>query len=606
MLQEMGLVRDFAVVMAVAGGALVLFRRLGQPAVPGYLLAGIIVGRFALPGFSSGETATIRLLADLGLVLLLFAMGLELGWERIRRIGLRAIFIGSLEIAFMIAVGYQIGRLLAWTWAESVFLGGALSISSSAVLMKMLRDSGKLFETHGRLIIGILVVEDFAAVILLSILSAVAASGTTSLGAIGFLAGKLALFAASALVLGGLAAPWLIRFVARFDSQEVLLITGLGICFGLALVASQLGISAAAGAFLIGTVLGDTEHSEKLLQAVHPVRDMFAALFFVSIGMLVDTSMFTRFLVPAVVVTGVFVAGKIVANTVASFFAGHDGRTSLAVGMGMPQSGEFSLAMVKVGADYGVVGGTLYPSVAVSTLITSFLYPFIFRSVGAVGDFLEHRSPRILRQYVSNLSVALNAMRTARGPRGQTAQRIQGHARRILINIGIIVLFFAIGTFALGYSSELAEMTRLGQSIIGMAIGIGVLAFSMPSAVVIARSLHGLADELTVYLFSRRPASARMWTRSGLRAFVRNSMTVAMMALLVVIAIPFMSGLMEFGIYSILVPGVLLAALLFFAARSLFKIHGVVEQRFGQVFWGRPEQDSARSGAEESDDLHTV
>ena len=587
----MGLVRDFAIIMAAAGAGLVLFRRLGQPAVLGYLLAGIIIGPFVLPSLSLEDTETVRLLADLGLVLLLFAMGLELGWERLRRIGLRVILIGTIEIAFMIALGYEIGLLLGWSGTEAIFLGAALSISSSAILLKILRDTGRLQETHGRLIVGILVVEDCAAVILLTLLSGVATTGTTTLSDIGFLVGKLAIFSISALVLGGVFAPRFVRFVARFESREVLMIAGLGLCFGLALVAHELGLSAAAGAFLIGTVLGDSEHSEDLLDAIGPVRDMFAALFFVSIGMLVDLSLFARFIGPALIVSVVFILGKVIANTIGTFFAGHDGRTSLAVGMGMPQTGEFSLAMVKVGAEYGAVGSFLYPVVTVTTTLTSFLYPFIFRSAEAAADFLERRSPRLLRHYVMNLALWLNTLRSSFVMKGETASQIQRHTRVMLINLGIVMILIAAGTFALRYARPLAEFVHIGESLLGLGIGIGVMALGTPSALAIWRELQGLADDLTVSIFRRQPVSSRPWAREDLRILLRDSVLAAVMILLLVWTIPFVSHLLLIGRFSIPIPILLVAGVVFVTARSLFKIHGVLVTTFSRTFLGERETE---------------
>ena len=202
--QEYALVRDFAIIMTVAGGAILLFRKLNQPPILGYLIAGVLVGPFTLPliGLPSpvANVDSIRLLADLGLVLFLFAIGLEFGWQRIRQMGLRVVLIGAIEITFMVALGYEIGILMGWTATEAFFLGAALSISSSAIIVKMLRDTGQMFRPHGRLIIGILVVEDFAAVILLSVLSAVGTTGATSIADVGLLSGKLVLFLLSCLV----------------------------------------------------------------------------------------------------------------------------------------------------------------------------------------------------------------------------------------------------------------------------------------------------------------------------------------------------------------------------------------------------------------------
>ena len=340
---------------------------------------------------------TIRQLADVGLVLLLFGLGLEFGWERIRQVGFKVLFIGALEITFLIALGFQIGVALGWTDTEAIFLGAAISISSSAVLIKMLGDSGELLSTRGRLIVGILVVEDFAAVILLSILSGVASGGTANLEEVALIAGKLALFTGAALVAGGLIAPRLIDLIARTRSQEALLVSALALAFGLALVGELLDISAAAGAFLIGAVLGDTKHAHQISIRMQPVRDMFGALFFVSVGMLVDIHQIGEFIVPSIIVAAVFIAGKVIANTIGVFVTGTNGTESLRVGMGMPQSGEFSLAIVKVGADHGVIGPFLYPVVAVVTALTSILYPILYRSSEGVSGILKRWSPRVLR-----------------------------------------------------------------------------------------------------------------------------------------------------------------------------------------------------------------
>ncbi|MCH8832270.1 MAG: cation:proton antiporter, partial [Chloroflexi bacterium] len=240
-----GLLRDFAIIMAVAGGALVLCRQTRLSPVLGYLVAGVIIGPSVLRTVENPDT--IGLLADLGLILLLFGIGLELGWQRIRGVGARVVLIALVEMSIMFALGFEVATLMGWSDAEAVFLGAALTISSTAILMTMLRESGQLLHARGRLIVGILVVEDFVAVVLLTVLTGVATTGTANPQDIGLLAAKLAIFGAVALVFGALFAPRLIHFVNRFRSDETLLITGLALCFGLALAAQQLGLSAAAG-----------------------------------------------------------------------------------------------------------------------------------------------------------------------------------------------------------------------------------------------------------------------------------------------------------------------------------------------------------------------
>lgn len=588
------LLRDFAIIMAVAGAALILFRRLGQPAILGYLVAGFIIGPFVLPSFSLDDTRTIRLLADLGLVVLLFALGLEFGWERIRRVGLRVIFIGAVEVIFMLALGYEVATLLGWSAIEAIFLGSALSISSSAVLSKVLRDMGKLHEPPGRLIIGILVVEDFAAVILLSILSGAATGGATDLSKIGLLLGRLALFTASALVFGGLLAPRVIRFVAQFRSSETLLVASLALCFGLALLAHELGISGAAGAFLIGTVLGDTEHSEEIIRIVSPIRDMFAALFFVSIGMLVDLLQLAHFIGPVLIVSAVFIVGKVVVNTAATFLAGHDGRTSLSVGAGMPQVGEFSLAMVKVGADNGVLGSFLYPLVTATTAVTSLLYPFIFRSADRTADFLGRRSPRLLKHYVSNLTLWLTTVRRAFGFRSELARQAQGAVRGTLLNLGIVVFLIALGTSVVGFTQQLSRLLPLSQSALGLIIGSTTVALCVPPAVVMWRHLCTLADAVSHFVLRRPGTSSHLWKRESVRLVLRQTMLVFVALLVVVWSLPLIFHLLFLGGLSAPIPILVVAALVAVAGRAALRIHRTLEATFRRTFLGQSEAESDR------------
>jgi CPA2 family monovalent cation:H+ antiporter-2 len=584
--EDLGLVRDFAITMAVAGGALVLFRYFRQPPVLGYLVAGVIIGPFTLPNPPVQNADTIRLMADLGLVLLLFGIGLEFGWQRIRRVGTKVILIGLLEMALMFALGFTIADLLGWSRVEKVFLGAALSISSSAILVKMLRDTGNLFATRGQLIVGILVVEDFAAVILLTVLSGVAITGSTDLADIGVLAAKLAIFGVAALVFGGLLAPRLVHLVNRFHSDETLLIASLALCFGMALAGQQLGLSAAAGAFLIGTVLGDTEYSEQISRVMGPVRDMFAALFFVSIGMLMDLSLFSQFLVPALIISAVFVVGKVAADTLGTFLTGHDGRTSLGVGMGMPQMGEFSLAMTKVGVEQGAVGAFISPVITMVTAITALVYPFIFRSPHAIADFLNRKSPPVLKEYSGYLFLWLATLRTSFQFHSPRAKRVQHSVRLIMLNLGIIIFLIALGTGLLQFSSQLSELILLQESLFGLIIGGGVLGLCIPSAIAIWRSLRTLTDGIAEYVWPgrTRPFDAR--GKHNLRVVARDTILILILVLPVVLSIPFIAGLLSLGSLSTPLPILLLIGVSAGLTLAAFQIHGVLETTFSRTFLG--------------------
>ncbi len=586
--------------MTLAGAALVLFRKLHLPPVLGYLLAGVFIGPFSLlAGFHIGpytlpdspiqNVETISLLADLGLVLLLFGIGLELGWQRIRQVGSQVIIIALVEMTVMFALGYEIANLLGWTAIERVFLGAALSISSSAILVKMLRDTGNLLATRGRLIVGILVVEDFAAVILLTVLTGVSTTGAANLAEVGVLFLKLSIFAVCALVFGAIFAPKLVRFVHQFRSDETLLVASLALCFGLALAGQLLGLSGAAGAFLIGTVLGDTDISTEIDRIVRPVRDMFAAIFFVSIGMLMDLSQFMDFIVPALIVSAVFIVGKALSDTAGTILAGHGGRTALRVGMGMPQLGEFSLAMTKVGVEQGAVGAFLNPVVTLATGITALLYPFIFRSADGLANLLDSHSPQLMKRYGENLILSLATLRQAFRFHSPHARRVQHSVRLILLNLGIIVVIIAVATGILQSINQLSESIRLPAATLGLIIGGSVLALCVPPAVAIWHSLRTLSDDIAEYVLSSRAISSVNWRGQNLGSLLRDSILILIFILPSIWAIPLISRLVSLGSLSAPVPILALLGATTGTILAAFHIHGILETSFSRTFLGRDD-----------------
>ncbi len=594
MLEEF-LLQDFAIIMTVAGIALVLFRFINQPPVLGYLVAGILVGPFTLPLIGIGSPIhsheTIKTLAELGLSILLFAIGLEFGWRRIRRLGLPILLMGAIEISFMIALGYQLGRLLGWTGIEAIFLGAAVCISSSAIILKMLRDTGALFSTHGRLIVGLLVVQDFAAVILLSILSGVPSAEASHFSDLWPLLGKLLLFLMSVLILGGVLAPRLIGRVGRFHSPEMLLVVGLALCFGLALVADRLGLSAAAGAFIIGAVLGDADYSEDLVRNMAPVRDVFSALFFVSIGMLIDISQAGGFILPALLVTCVFIFGKTFIDTVATLLAGHIGNTPVRVGFGMPQMGEFSLAMVKEGSDHGAVGTFMYPVMAISVALTALVYPIIFRSADGFTRLLSGMSPLFIKRYVFLASNWMESTRAAFNLAGAVGDQIRDSARVLIANAGVVVVLIAVGTFALSYAQPLSDTFGVNESFTGLAVTIIVVAFSVPPSVFIWRALGRMIDAVADVLLGSSSFFGVAWDLT-LRAILRDALLFALVALLAIFSLPFLSGLLSLGSFVAPLPILIFVAIIVGAWRLVFQLHRSMEDAFRFAFLDAAEEET--------------
>jgi len=594
MVQEFVLVKDFAIIMAVAGAVTLLFRWLRQPPILGYLIAGLIISPYTLPILAAEDIGTIRFLADLGLVLLLFGVGLEFSWNKIRGLGLTAPIIGGIEICTMLALGYGLGRLFGWSTLDSLFLGAAMYISSSAIIIKILRDMGRLDLLSSNIIVGILVVEDFVAIALIAVLSGIATTGTASVSDIGLLVLRVLIFAAASLGFGALLVPRIIEFTQRFHSREALLLTSISLCFIMALLSKYLGLSVAVGAFLMGALIGDTRYSQEVGEVVTPVRDMFAALFFVSIGMLVNVFQFKSFIFLALAASGVFILGKIISNTLGTFLCGFGGRTSLQVGTGMPQAGEFSLAIAKVGIDSGAVMPLLYPIVAAMTAITSFTTPYIVRLADPITELLSRRASAPVKRYLASLSNWLRSVRRASAGESTLAREIRHSGRNVFINFLLILVFTGIGAIVLQFVDAIADFTHIPPNIVGMLLSFLILVLCVFALIALWRHLSLMINETIKYLFTKRsPARAR--NPETLRIIIRYSIVIPLAVFLTVWSIPLIISLFSLGSYALAILFMLFATLVYFLSTSVRNIHRQVETTFRGTLFGQ------ETGKEEKD-----
>ena len=380
--------QDLAVVMIVAGLVTVIFHRFKQPVVLGYILAGLIIGPHTPPASFIHDEATIQTLSELGVILLMFSLGLEFSLRKLRHVGGTAFIAALLEILLMVWVGYEIGRFFGWSTMDSIFLGAMLSISSTTIIIKALAELGKSRERFAELIFGVLIIEDILAIVMLALLSGIAMTGALSVMDVGITIGKLGIFLVAALVIGLLAVPRLLGYVGRFKSNEMLLVTVLALCFGFSLLAARLDYSVALGAFIIGAVVAEAREIHRIEILTEPVRDMFSAIFFVTIGMLIDPKMLMTHWLPIAVIAFAVVTGKVITCALGSFVGGNDTRTSLRVGMGLAQIGEFSFIIASLGLQLKVTSEFLYPIAVAVSAITTLLTPYLIKgSDGLVGWF---------------------------------------------------------------------------------------------------------------------------------------------------------------------------------------------------------------------------
>ena len=603
------LLKDFAIAMVIAAAGLALARLIRQPPVLGYLVTGMLIGPFTLPRPLISNLDTIGLLAELGLILLLFGIGLELGWRRIRNIGFPVMVIGVVEISVLTLFGIWTASVFPGIdSSHGLYLGGAIAISSSAILLKGLRDSGNLNAGWGRTIVGILLVEDFAAVILLTILTGLATTGTASLADAGLLVLKLGIFCIVVLVIGTMLVPRLTQLLSRSQSDETLLLASLGFCFLLALCATLLGLSPAAGAFLIGVVIGDTEASGRITRMVTPVRDMFGALFFLSIGMLIDYRVLGDYIVPALVVVAVFMVGKIAANTVGSILAGQRPGDALRVGMTMPQMGEFSLAIGRL-SPADVVGGTaLGPVLSLCTAITSVLAPLTSRAAVPLSGWAGQHTPAPLRKIMLAIMLGVRIFWSALSLTGETGGQLRDVGRGILINVAIIGVLCAAGTGVLYVAPEaLRNLLPWPVGITGLLILGVVVGLSAPSAIRIWHSLGTLARLATsVPQFqpfgTGRPERWQTW-----QTMVEYGLATVLLGLLFLLSLPFVVKLFSLGSLSVPLSLILLVLPALVAGVFSFRLHLILEPAFRDTFLDESVSsgDPPDTGSQEAVDVES-
>ncbi len=373
------IVRDFAVIMTIAAAVTIIFHWLKQPLILGYLIAGVIIGPYTPPFSLITSLSVLSAAAELGVILLLFGIGLEFPISKLKSVGFKvSAGIAGIEIIVMFAASFAIAWLLHWSFMDALFLGTALASSSTTIVAKVLSDMGKLQDTPGMVMLGVLVAEDLVVVALLGFISSLTVNDSTSaLIGLSWTGIKIILFIAGSIIIGGLIVTKLVDRVARLEHDEVLILTVLGFCFGLSIIANRLGFSMAIGAFLMGVLVASSKSLNKVAMLTTPIKDMFAAMFFVSIGALIDFTQFRLFLLPALIVTVVMMIGKVVGCGMGTKLFRYDNATVLRVGLGMGQIGEFAFIVMKVGQDMNVISPFLFPTVAVAAAITTFLTPYM-------------------------------------------------------------------------------------------------------------------------------------------------------------------------------------------------------------------------------------
>ncbi len=404
---------DMALVMCVAALAALICQLLRQPLVVGYLIAGIVVGPHVPGIYASPER--VQLVADLGVTLLIFSIGLEFKFRRLKEIAPTAGLVALLQVLVMIGFGYLLGRRMGWTPWESLLTGAVVSISGAVILAKAFEEA-RVEPRVRELVFGLVLCEDVIAILLLTVLITMAKGEALSIHALSTTASLLISFVIVLVLFGLMIVPRLVRRVARLKRPETLLITSLGLCFAFAMIADRAGYSVALGAFLAGSLVAESGRGAEVDELIKPVRQLFGAMFFVSVGMLIDPQLLARHWRLLAILIALVVVGKIISVAIASLLVGERPNIAVKSGFAMAQIGVFSYLLAEVGSSPGTERSLLYSlAVGVST-ITAFLSPYLIRGSIPAADWIDRHLPVPVHDAVSQYGGWLEKMRAAPEP----------------------------------------------------------------------------------------------------------------------------------------------------------------------------------------------
>ena len=376
------LIQDFAVIMIVAAIMLVITHRLKQPMVIGYILAGMIIGPYTPPFSLIQNVNSLNTFAELGIIMLLFVIGTEFPIAKLRSIGRISIIIALPESIGTLVIVFFVAQALGFSFFDSLFLALAMSITSTVVTVRILEELGMIKDKSTVLILGITIVEDIIAITTLGIFQSVAAnSGQVSIPHVSISIGIVAAFIGSILLLGSRYVPKIIDKIGKTEDYALILIVILGLAFGLSFAAKELGLSVATGAFLAGVLVAESKSANIARVITTPLRDMFAAIFFISIGALIDLSHIPLLIVPAMLLILTSFASKfLIISAILVRAKGYDGITALKTGLGMASArGELSLVVAKAGQDVGAISSSVFPILGVVTIVTTFITPYVIK-----------------------------------------------------------------------------------------------------------------------------------------------------------------------------------------------------------------------------------
>jgi monovalent cation:H+ antiporter-2, CPA2 family len=387
------LIADLALILITGAITTLLFRRIRQPLVLGYIIAGFIVGPHLSLTPTVVDTQNVKILAEIGVIFLLFSLGLEFSFKKLKRVGGAASVTALVEIIAIVGSGYFLGKWMGWSTMDCIFLGGMIASSSTTIIIKAFDELGTKTLQYARIVFGVLIVEDIVVIIMMVLLSTMSVTKTFEGSEMILTVVKLVFFLVLWFLAGIFLLPTLLKKAKKLLNEETLLILSVGLCLGMVVIATQAGFSAELGAFIMGSILAETTSAEKIEHLIKPVKDLFGAIFFVSIGMLINPSQLLQYHWPILWITLLVIFGKLISTTIGALLSGQPLKQSVQVGMSMAQVGEFAFIVATLGLSLGIISDFLFPVAVGVSAITTFTTPYMIRMSPGFYIFLSRLLP---------------------------------------------------------------------------------------------------------------------------------------------------------------------------------------------------------------------
>mgnify|MGYP000801335401 FL=1 len=446
------LVKDLALILMVAGIVTIIFKKLKQPLVLGYIVAGFLVSPHMPYTMSVIDETDIKTWADIGVIFTLFSLGLDFSFKKIVKMGASPIIATIVIVFSMMMLGISIGHGFGWSKMDCIFLGGMLAMSSTTIIYKAFDDMGLRQQKFAGMVMSVLILEDILAIVMMVMLSAIAGGnnpdGEQMIGSVI----KIAFFLVLWFIVGIFAIPLFLRSVRKLINNETLLIVALGLCCGMAVLSTKVGFSSAFGAFVMGSILAETIEAEKIIKLVEPVKNLFGAIFFVSVGMLVDPKILIEYAIPILALVGSILIGQAIFGTFGFMLGGESLKSAMRCGFSMAQIGEFSFIIASLGLSLGVISNYLYPVVVAVSVITTFLTPYMIRLATPTYQVMEKHLPKRLINILNHFAMSHPSTTQQSKWKSLLRQMLINTVAYSILTAAVIALMF---TFVLPFTRSL-------------------------------------------------------------------------------------------------------------------------------------------------------